>query len=528
SNLLEDAVWFFRALGYSSLAESTLLQSIDFNPEDGRLWNQLGVHLMETGWDENSNTTDPGAIDSAVHAYRRAVGLLPENPVILGNLGDALRQSGKLAEAADFLEKAVEGGSSSSEDAFALNSLARLEDERSYSVEGSESSAADWERSGDHYHQAAVNSLENADFHRDYAWWLYRERRLEESLASYRRAGNIDLSDESFPYGEYTCYMELGDERAASEALNRALVIKPDDPLMLADKADLLGITGKVEVAERIYHELLSEAGSPAWIWERLAEFRGVRAVEAEPSNTVPMIFLDDFEQFDFEMFVSGSHSSDRDRWRHLTLDAWGKALNIEPENHYYKIQFAAALMDTGQFEKAGEILKRELGNANSLNRLGRLELYKARKLGDEKLLSVSKGHLIAAVKAIPEVSSFHADLGCWYYLESRWKKALEEFRQAADREPECSEYAANAGICAYASGNFNEGVAYLKRALSMGGSIAEWLNVLGLSLLAVGSQHQALEAFRSACLADPFSDVFPANLAMAHNSLHIPAGPLQ
>ncbi len=521
-DLLEDAVWFFRAAGSPELAEASLRQALENKSDNPRLWNQFGVHFMETGWDEEAGSMKSESLESAIHAYRRAVEKMPENTVFMGNLGDALRQSGRLTEAWELLSKAVEGGSDSSEDAFAINSLARLEDERSYAAEGSDSSAADWENSGKHYRLAAVNGGGNSDFQRDYAWWLYRERRLEEAIDFYQRAGEIAPSDESFPYGEYSCFLELGNEKSALEALEKALLIKPSDSGMLVDKADLLGSMGDAEAGERLYREILINTEKAAWALERMAVFCTLQAEKTEPANPAPIVSLDNPGMLAVEDLITRVRTSDGDKWRLLALNAWEDVRHLEPDNSNARAGFAAALLAVGRREEAGELLKKETGNPDAMNLLGRLELL------DSSLRRQARIHLDAAVSSNPDISRFHADIGYWYYLEHQWEKALEAFRQAADRAPHSPEYAANTGICAYASGYFEEAVVYLQRALAMGGEQADWQNALGLSLMASGSPLQALEAFRSACLENPFSEIFPANLAMAHESLHTPSDTLQ
>jgi len=526
--LMEEAVWFFRKAGFPDLAESTLLQHLEDIPEDGRLWNQLGIHYMETGWDEASEMIVPEALDSAVHAYTRALEIVPEDSVFMGNLGDALRQKGWFSEAEKHLSKAVESGPDSSEHAFALNSLARLEDEKSYTIEGSDSSAADWADSGSHYRTAAEIGNGNADFQRDYAWWLYRERRLEESIEFYRRAAEIDPGDDSFPYGESVCFLELGKEEAALKALDRALSIAPSDTGMLADKADLLGSAGETAAAERLYRDVLLNTENASWAWERLAVFRDRQAEEAEPRAIVPVLSPDNPELFDKEIFLFRGRSSRGGQRRQEALKAWNEARTLEPENAGIAVGYAAALLAAGLRDEAGEILRTVRGFPEAQNLLGRLELYESCRQSDTDLRSRAGGHLTGAVKANPDTPSYHADIGFWYVLEQQWEKAREAFYNAADGDPRNPEYAANAGLSAYAAGSFEEAAAYLERALTMGGNHADWQNYLGMSLLASGNPKRSLEAFRSACLADPFNDMYPANLALAHESLHAPSNILQ
>jgi len=524
SDLLEEAVWFFRFVGHSFLAETTLNNAITDNPDNGWLWNQLGVHFMEIGWDESLGSMIQESLESAIYAYRRAVDMIPENTVFMGNLGDALRQMGKFSEAWDLLKRAVEGGSDSSEDAFVLNSLARLEDERSYTGEGSDSSVSDWAESGKHYRIAAENGSGNSDFQRDYAWWLSRERRLEEAIDYYHRAGVIDPSDETLPYSESICFLELGNEKAALESLDRALMIKPADPGMLVDKADLSGALGDTAAGERCYREVLLKTDQAVWVWERFGEFCTLRAEEAEPSYSDPFIVLDGIALFPAEDLLFQPRSAEGDKWRNQALSAWEEAWHLEPDNKKIRMKYAAALTALGNVQLAEDLLERVVGDHQSLNLLGKLELYRSFRLADTGLRFSAKDHLLAAVKINPEVSSYHAGLGYWYYLELQWEKALEAFRQAADRAAQNPEYAGNTGICAYAAGSYKEAVAYLTRALTLGENRAEWQNALGLSLMASGSIEQALGAFQSACLADPYNNIFTANLAMAHESLHTPS----
>jgi len=526
--LIEESVWFFRTAGFPDLAESTLLQLLEDSPSDGRLWNQLGVHYMETGWDEVLERTYPDALDSAVHAYRRALESAPEDSVFMGNLGDALRQKGLFIEAEKYLKKAVESGTDSAEDAFALNSLARLEDENAYISEDRDSSASDWASSGKHYRTAAENAGANADFQRDYAWWLYRERRLEEAVEFYSRAEKIDPSDESFPYGASVCLRELGRETAALSALERALSIAPEDTVMLADKADLLGSDGDTAGAERIYRNILLKTEKASWVWERLAVFRDLRAQESEPRIVIPVLSPGRTELFDLDLFLNRGRTSGGGSRRLAALKAWREAWMLEPDNNAVAGGYAEALLAVGRLDEAAEVLKTVKGHSEFQNLLGRLELYESCRQSDLDLRSRAGSHLSGAVNANPAVSSYHADAGFWYALEGEWEKARDSFVKAAEGDPGIPEYSANAGTAAYAAGSFEEAAVYLERALAEGGNHADWQNTLGLTLLASGNSERSLDAFRSACLSDPLNDTFTANLAMAHESLHIPSEILQ
>ena len=156
-------------------------------------------------------------------------------------------------ESAELLHRAVADTDDDGPGAFAVNALARLEDETSYAFEGSDEAAEDWISAGNHYRRAVELDGENVDFIKDYAWWLYRERRVEDALDVYMRAEEMDPSDESIPYGIFSCRRDLGDEVRAAKDLDRALAIRPDDPFFLADKADLTASFGDFEKADALF-----------------------------------------------------------------------------------------------------------------------------------------------------------------------------------------------------------------------------------------------------------------------------------
>lgn len=533
-DLLEDAIWFIRSIGEPEIAEKIVRDAIKATPDDSRLWNQLGVHFMEIGWSDDSDRPDPETLAEAINAYRRAVDLEPENPLLMGNLGDALRQAEKYTEAEEMLRKAVEGGSDDVDDAFALNSLARLEDERSYSSSGGESSAEDWQNSGNNYQQAAELASDNSDFQRDYAWWLYRERRLEEALVYYKRGVAVDPSDDSLLYGASVCWLELGNEEAALESLEQALIVKPGDLGMLADKADLLGFFGRSSESERIYKDLIVRGGSETWILERYAEFLEKLAIEQETPHTPPAIALDGPGQFEIRSLFAADIPRTTDHPSLRAVNIWEVALKAEPGNVKLKSKYGIASMKIGEYERALKLLAsapvstKEEWKGDALYTLGLLELVEAVEQGKPDRWIHSKNHLSAAIESSPINPFFQSGLGYWYFLKGEWTLALEAFRQASDRLPGESVFAANTGICAYASGNFEEGAAYLRRALSLRDSEADWQNTLGLCLLASGESEYALEAFRTACLIEPGNDLYPANLAMAHQSLYAPGDSIQ
>jgi len=74
-DLLEDAVWFFRAAGSADLAEASLRQALDDNPDTSRLWNQFGVYFpafpLQPGDKHEWLIPEiPGSLNQSLHPIR--------------------------------------------------------------------------------------------------------------------------------------------------------------------------------------------------------------------------------------------------------------------------------------------------------------------------------------------------------------------------------------------------------------------------------------------------------------------------
>lgn len=527
-DILEDAVWFFREEDRTELAENCIREALNRAPEDARLWNQLGVHFMESGWDAAHEELDAEALKRAVEAYRRAVEIEPEVPAYWANLGDVLRHSGEWSEASKALEKAGEMP-------FALNSMARLEDERSYAEAGTEASPGHWESAGTHYKAAAEAAGGNPEYDRDYAWWLYRECRPGEAVNYYSRAAALLPDDEELAYGEYRCRRDIGEESQALEALERALKSKPEDPLMLADKADLLGTMGKEDEALKIFEDLLDRGEEAPRLWTRLAEFRERLLFPDSGAFTVPRFHINAPPSID-EAFLTGSSRGDsRSSSPRDALAAWEKAASLQPEDKAVRGRFGLALMYNGRIEESRKVLETSLApggaweDASVLRALARIDI--ASSDSDEAREAAAAGaarRLEQALEIVPNAGLYWSDLGLCRAFEGSWTKCFEACSSASDREPENAVILGNTGIAALCSDNAESAVDFLQRALAIDPSDAEWGNALGLAHLAAGQHNQAVEAFRAACLNDPQNQEYTANLAMACKSFNIPSEMIQ
>ena len=522
--LLEDAVWFFREEKRGDLGERFIKDALKRSPDDARLWNQLGVHFMESGWDADHKELEAEYLKKAVDAYRRAVEAEPEVRAHWANLGDSLRLSGEWKEAAEALKKA-------GDIPFALNSLACLEDDRSYDEEDMELSAGSWESAGEHYMAAAEGAGENPEYDRDCAWWLYRESRPGEALKYYIRASALLPEDKELAYGEYQCRCDLGEESQALEALERALSYDPENILMLGDKADLLGSMGEGNEAVKIFNRLLDRGEDALRTWTRVAEFRERLLFPENGGFTIPRFHVDSAPSLD-EGFLTGLSRPDTRGSAHKeALAAWEKAASLQPDDKTIRGRLGLALMYNGRIEESRKVLEDSLvrggawEDAPVLRALARMDIASS---DSEGVSASARQRLEQALKIVPTAGLFWSDLGLCYAVEGLWTKCFEACGSAADREPENAVILANTGIAALCSDKAEAAVDFLRRALEIDSSDAEWENALGLAHLAAGDHREAVEAFRAACLDNPQNQEYSANLAMACKSFNAPSEMIQ
>ncbi len=530
-SLLEDAVLFARDIGRYDSADSFLRQARELNPDNPDVLNLSGTQALENGWDSESEKTDPQALEKAISYYRKAVQLSPENNVFLGNLGDSLRQAGEWDEAEDILGTIASSAPLQGEEkAFAVNSLARLEDERSYADEGSAESLQFWESAGKYYKSAVNLAPENAGFRHDYAWWLYRELRLDAALRQYQRAAELEPENSDLLFDQAVCLREMGSENAALEVLERALELDNTDE-MLAYKADLLSDTGNAEEAEELYKRILVRCKNAAWVWKRLAEMRERHARRFLNENDIPQ--LDEqgrlLHGFSFSAPGRTPHS---DFWYGKSLEAWknadASAQDEELSEHrHLQARIGAVLLALGEHADARAYLEKALHggcrDAELFYSLGRLEMDSLRNESFQTALN----YLQTAVELAPRNERYYEHLGYVYCLQKDWNKAFNAFSKAYRIQPEQPHAAAYAGIAAFLVNRTSDALKCLKQALNTREE-AVWRNVLGMAYLAEGSPRLAFEAFQAACLADPENMLYPANLMLAQESLRMPEGPVQ
>lgn len=261
------------------LPEFTLANSLDHGPT-GELINQLGLQQYHAG-----------EYDAAAKSFRAASKILPEAPVILGNLVDALLES----EGAEAALQAIDEQLASGRSAFAgkvlrgrlLMTLERNEEAIEAFTAASQESALDddsllamancavdqqrFEEAIQAF-QKAKRKRKSADTDRWYANLLLRAGRQEEALAELLRIIPASPEDDRLKESLAAAYLGLERYKEALEVVGKMLRADPNSLTALTIKAQILIGSEQFDQAKQVLSQILVLAPGDLMATELLAE----------------------------------------------------------------------------------------------------------------------------------------------------------------------------------------------------------------------------------------------------------------
>ena len=173
-------------------------------PGDWERWNDYGIGLLLQG-----------DLRGAEHAFRRAVDARPEHPDGWLNVARSMIEEGRTADAAPFLDKALE----------LSPGLARA----LYFRALAERAAGDYDQALEDLRQAAVQYPRDRVVLNEIANILFLRREYGAAIEVLDRVARIDPEDLQMHYTKMRCYRGLGDLDAAQREEALFLRYKADD-----------------------------------------------------------------------------------------------------------------------------------------------------------------------------------------------------------------------------------------------------------------------------------------------------------
>ena len=232
------------AHGRLAEAESRAKALLGTNPRVGMLWKILGVALMRQGKDAEA-------------ALRRAAELMPQDGEAHGNLGLALHDQGRWAEALPSLDRALAAGPPDADILIAAANARRL-----LSLPHGLREAAAL------YARAISLDPSRAESHCGLGTVLFELRRIDEAADSFRRALALEPDHAPAHCSLAAALRQQGRPDEAEASCRAALAIVPDSVEALCLLAELLADRGRFAEAEELFRRAI--ANNPdypnAWI----------------------------------------------------------------------------------------------------------------------------------------------------------------------------------------------------------------------------------------------------------------------
>jgi tetratricopeptide (TPR) repeat protein/tRNA A-37 threonylcarbamoyl transferase component Bud32 len=427
----------------------------------------------------------------AVRFYQAALALRPDSPIVFTNLGNALRDQGRLPEAETALRKAIELKPNLPR---AHNSLGNvLSDQRKLA----EAEAA--------YRKAIELQSDYALAHINLGTTLYKQGRLVEAETAYRKA--IQLKRDYAVEVHTELGMTLLQQRKlpdAVAALRKATELRPDYVRAHLHLGNALKDQGKLAEAETAYRNAIkhkpnfAEAhcnlGNVLSAQERLAEAEGAfrKAIEIKPDLAVAHNSLGALLQKQGRLVDAAA--------------AYRKATEIKSDYALAHSNLSVVLVKLGKLPEAVAACRKaielkpdfalahyNLGNA--LNAQGKAaEAEAAYRKAIELKPDYAEAHCnlgnalrgqgklaqaeAACRKAIvlnPQLVAAHYNLGMALDAQSKAVDAEAAYRDAIALKPDYAEAHCNLGAALTQQGRFTEALAAWKRGHELGSRRPDW-----------------------------------------------------
>ena len=358
-----------------------------------------------------------GKLAEAVACYRRALDLDPDYADVHSNLGLALQNQGKLAEAVACYRRALELKPNLAEAhnnlGLALKGLGKLEDAVAC------------------YHRALALKPNVAEIHDNLGLALRDQGKLEEAVASYRHALELkpDHAEACNNLG-----LALQDQGRLDEAIvcyRRVLTLKPDHGDVYCNLGNAIREQGKLDEAIACYRHAL--ARKPDY---------------AEAHNNL------------------GNALRDQGKLDEAVA-CYRRALELRPDYALAHGNLGVALRDHGELAAAVACYRR-------------------------------------ALELKPDDALAYGNLGVTLRDQGELDEALVCHRRALVLEPDCAEAHNNLGNVLRDLGKLDEATECYRRALELKPDYAEAHNNLGGNLHDLGKRDEAAECYRRALELKP------------------------
>jgi tetratricopeptide (TPR) repeat protein len=391
---------------------------------DERLrWFQAAVAAAPDNFAAHQNLgnalKDKGKVEEAIECYHKALALAPKHPAPLNSLGNALKGKGKVDEAIEYYRKAI-----------ALDPK--------YAIAHNNLGIALWAKGKvdeaiAEYRKAIALDSEYAKAHNNLGTALFVKGQVEEAIKCYQTAIELDSKYAKAHNGLGNALLGKGQVEEAIKCYKKAIELDPKEAIAHNNLGNALRRKGKVDEAIKYYQT----------------------AIDLDPKYANP--------HFSLGLALAGKGNLDG------AIACWKKATALDPK------------LTTAHFN---------LGNA----------LYGKGK-AEEAIACWKK-----AIALDPKLTQAHNNLGSALYdkgLALAGKGKVEEaiacFREVIALKPKQPEGHVNLGILLLETRQTDEAIKVLQKAAVLNPKLATTHHVLGDALIRVGRHDEARQSLQRA-----------------------------
>jgi protein O-GlcNAc transferase len=436
-----------------------------------------------------------GRYEAAVDLIRRAVAIAGDQPVFLGNLGEAYRAMGKLDEAEVHLRQALRRDGSLADAHNSLGNVLRCRGQTN------DATAA--------FREAVRLRPTFAEAHNNLGAMLQTAGDLSAAMIQYDRAIELNPNYAGAYNNLGLCRKALGNLEGACAAYERGRVLDPNNPDILINLATAYQGLGKAEQAIITYREVLGLTPDAAWVHNSLGTalvslglFDDAVACYREAIRLQPNL-----GETHFNLGVALYAQGNRDG----AAAAYRDALRITPSLVKAISNLAFVMAAEGRLDESLALCQRAIVIDPNYAKahLDSAHLYRATKQIPESIASFGE-----ALRLRPDYAEAYNGLAMLYIDFGRMEEAIECCLTGIEPATANAALHANLAVAMQNLGRLDEAVVHGRRSVELNpGGAAEHSNLLyrllahpGYDAATIFAEHRAWGARH----ADPLTALAP------------------
>lgn len=511
----------YRDAGHYERARAELRAALALNPRLRHAHYYLGMVAARQG--------ERAALAEAIEEFRAELALAPQDPLATLELGVALAESQRWAEALPHLQAAAR---SDPPHARALYYLGRTQ----LALDGPADAAATLGRALELARAQGANAPALRAIHTQLGQALRSLGRAEEAAPHFAESARLSAESTEAERENLARYL--------ADAVDPAGARMPAVPLMEASPLAGLPAGRRREIAGRLQAGLARAYLNLGVMKAQAQDFEAAGALLEKAAALQP-----DLDRVQYSLGVAYFNARQYAR----ATGPLARALARQPQQPGLRSMLAMAWLNSGGFAQAADLLRDDPARARDpalqfayglalvrSERAAEAEQVFSRLLsdhGDSPELSVMLGQahaqqgdypaaiaaLTRALRAKPDVAEANATLGVIYLRQGKLEEAEAALRAEVKAHPEDVSAQQNLAIVLDSLQRRAEAIELLRRMLASRPDLADARYLLGKALLAEGAPAEALQHLEGAALASPNDPNVRYQLGQAYQKLGKP-----